>query len=176
MPIRPAILADIPQLLPLINSAFRGETSKQGWTHEADLIEGAVRTDEETLRQILLAPEDVLLQYSDEAGHVQACVSLQKKERGLYLGMLTVMPELQGAGIGQQLLAAAEDFAQQQHCPGIFMTVISVRTELIAWYERHGYRQTGEIRPFSVEAKFGVPTQPLEFIILEKLIASSSLP
>lgn len=168
MSIQPATLADIPELLSLVNSAFRGESSKKGWTHEADLIEGAARTDEETLRENMRLPDNTMLKYSDKAGHIVACVHLQQRERGLYLGMLTVSPELQGAGVGKLLLAAAEDFARAQQCPGIFMNVLSVRQELVAWYERHGYRQTGERQPFQVDAKFGRPVQPLEMVILEK--------
>ncbi len=174
MKIQLATPDDNPQLLPLINSAFRGESSKKGWTHEADLIEGTARTDEETLRDILLAPGGAILKYGDEAGPIEACVYLDQRERGLYLGMLTVAPDLQGAGVGKQLLAAAEDFARQHQCPCVFMTVLSIRQELVAWYERHGYRQTGETQPFVVEAKFGRPTQPLELTILEKRITSPS--
>jgi len=168
--IQPATPQDILQLLPLVNSAFRGESSKKGWTHEANLIAGTARTDAETLRENLLAPDSTMLKYCDDADNIKGCVHLQKKERGLYLGMLTVSPELQGGGVGKQLLAAAEEVARQYHCPGIYMTVLSVRHELVAWYERHGYHQTGERQAFEVDAKFGNPVQPLELVILEKTV------
>ncbi len=170
MPIQPATLADIPELLPLVNSAFRGEISKKGWTHEANLIEGEARTDEATMREMMLEPDSTMLKYQNEAGQIIACVYLRKRERGLYLGMLTVSPELQGGGVGKQLLTAAEEVARQYNCPCIYMTVLSVRHELVAWYERHGYHQTGEMQPFNVEARFGVPIQPLYLAILEKTI------
>lgn len=170
MPTLPATLSDIPHLLPLINSAFRGDSARQGWTHESDLLQGEIRTDEATLEKIIGNPNAVIFKYSNEAGDLEGCVYLHKKERGLYLGMLTVKPELQGAGIGKKLLVAAEIHAREQGCRAVFMTVISVRTELVAWYERHGYRLTGEVQPFEVDRKFGVPTQSLEFVVLEKTL------
>jgi hypothetical protein len=50
------------------------------------------------------------------------------------------------------------------------MTVISVRTELIAWYERQGWSDTGKRKPFPENEPFGSPKQPLEFIILKKKV------
>ena len=91
-------------------------------------------------------------------------------EKGLYLGMLTVSPLQQASGIGKQLLAAAEVYAKEKNYPKVFMNVISVRYELISWYERHGYHNTGETKPFPADDRFGIPSRPLEFIIMEKLI------
>lgn len=162
---------DIPELLTLVNSAFRGEPSRKGWTTEADLLEGPARTDAGSLREMLDAPGATMLKYCSESGRIEACVYLRKRSHGLYLGMLTVAPELQGAGIGKKLLAAAEDFARQHRCPLIYMRVFSARHELLAWYERHGYRPTGKTEPFVADPKYGVPTQNLEFLILEKTIA-----
>ena len=159
---------DIPQLLILVNSAFRGDSARKGWTHESDLLQGAIRTDEATMLDMMNAPNAAFLQYQNEAGNLEGCVYLCPKERGLYLGMLTVDPDLQGAGIGKKLLFAAEKYAQTHHCATIYMTVITVRTELTDWYVRHGYSMTGETEPFLVDMKYGVPTQALEFAILEK--------
>lgn len=170
MTILPATLADVPELLALVNSAFRGDSARQGWTHESDLIQGESRTDEPTLRDLLQRPAAVLLKYCNDAGDIEGCVLLEKKERGLYLGMLTVKPELQGGGIGKQLLAAAERQAREQGCKSIFMTVFSVRRELVAWYERHGYCSTGETKPYQADPRFGIPAQALEFVILEKTL------
>lgn len=170
MNILAAQLSDIPQLLHIINAAFRGDSARKGWTHESDLIHGELRTDAETLQDIIANTDASLLKYVDAAGQIQGCVNLQRKTRGLYLGMLTVNPELQGAGIGKQLLAAADQKARELGCPCIYMTVISVRRELIAWYERHGYALTGEREPFIVDAKFGKPTEALEFVYLEKRV------
>lgn len=158
---------DIPELVTLINSAYRGEGSKQGWTTEADLI-GGLRTDEEHLLDTFLLPGTTFLKYTDEAGKILGCMRLQKQGHRLYLGMLTVSPALQGKGIGKQFLQAAEEHARQEDCRAIFMTVFSVRTELIAWYERHGYCKTGETVPFQPNEKFEIVTQNLEFLVLEK--------
>lgn len=168
MPILPAGLADISELLPLVNSAFRGDSARRGWTHEADLLLGTQRTDAATLEEMMRSEGAVVLKYCNDAGAIEGCVYLQRKKRGVYLGMLTVLPDLQGGGIGKQLLAAAETFAREQEAPCIYMTVFSARTELLAWYERHGYRRTGEVRPYEGKPEFGVPTRALEFFILEK--------
>ena len=170
MPILPASTHDIPQLLPLINSAFRGESAREGWTHEADLLHGGKRTDEATLRALMQINNTLILKYCNDEGDIEGCVFLHKKERGLYLGMLTVRPDLQGAGIGKKLLEAAEAHARALGCPYIYMTVFSVRTELIAWYERHGYHRTGETKPYEVNPDFGTPSRSLEFVVLEKMI------
>ncbi len=168
MSILPATLSDIPALLTLVNSAFRGDSARQGWTHEADLLHGDLRTDESSLHDLLQQAGGIVLKYCSAAGHMEGCVYLQVKTNELYLGMLTVMPALQGAGIGKMLLAAAEKHAQESGCAKIRMRVLSTRLELIAWYERHGYHFTGETEPYAFDHKFGVPTQPLEFVILEK--------
>jgi ribosomal protein S18 acetylase RimI-like enzyme len=166
--------ADIQQLLPLVNSAFRGDSARKGWTHESDLIEGTIRTDEETMRDMMQASGAAFLKYAEaEGGQVLGCVYLCPKPRGLYLGMLTVDPECQAQGIGKKLLYAAEDYARSQNCPGIYMTVISERPELTDWYVRHGYSLTGETEPFLVEEKYGTPTKPFDFLILEKKVLVS---
>ena len=170
MTISIATTADIPSLVSLINSAYRGEASRKGWTTEADLLVGELRTDISTLTQTMNKPGAVILKYTDDVARIVGCVFLQKLERGLYLGMLSVSPELQAAGIGKKLLEAATHHARSNDCPVIYMSVISVRHELIAWYERHGYHLTGETSPLPADNRFGVPTQPIEFAIMEKEI------
>ena len=158
---------DIPELNKLVNSAYRGESSKKGWTTEERLL-GGIRTDEEGLTQTFENKNVTILKYT-ENDKIIGTVSLEKQGEKLYLGMLTVSPDLQGGGIGKQLLKAAEVFAQEENIPIIVMTVISVRAELIAWYERHGYVRTGEIKPFPMDdPNFGLPKEFLEFIVLEK--------
>lgn len=163
----PSTNNDIPVLVRLVNSAYRGEGSKKGWTTEADLLDGT-RTDEANIYDLINDPGAVILKCLNEEGGIIACVYLQKQQHKLYLGMLSVSPDLQGAGIGKILLAAAEEHAVKNECKSVFMTVISVRHELIAWYERHGYKKTGETKPFPVGEKFGIQKQPLELIVLEK--------
>ncbi|ADB39286.1 GNAT family N-acetyltransferase [Spirosoma linguale] len=157
---------DIPALNQLVNSAYRGDSSRKGWTTEADLLDG-IRTSEESLQAIFANPNAQILKYEEE-DQLLGCVYLEQKGNDLYLGMLTVSPDAQGSGIGKQLLRAAEDLAIARKCRAITMTVITQRHELIAWYERRGYRPTGETQPFPDDPRFGIPKQPLAFIVMEK--------
>ncbi len=162
-----ATLEDIPALTVLINSAYRGESSKKGWTTEAHLLEGK-RTDEQEMTEIFQDPKNTILKYT-ENNAIIGSVLLVQKEHQLYLGMLTVSPELQNSGIGKKLLAEAEHHAKTLGLSSIIMTVISVREELIAWYKRHGYTDTGEREAFpESEIHVTVSDEPLEFIYLEK--------
>jgi predicted N-acetyltransferase YhbS len=170
MPIIPATPEDIPALVDLLNSSYRGEVSKKGWTTEADLLKGDLRTDAATLHKLMQTPGTVFLKYINEETRIEACVFLHKKENRLYLGMLSVSPWIQAKGIGKQMMASSEDHARNQKCSSVFMKVISIRHELVAWYERKGYRKTGETEPFPTDDRFGTPTQPLEFVIMEKTI------
>lgn len=165
-----ATLLDLEDLEKLVNSAYRGEYSKKGWTTEADLLDG-VRVTRKSLEELMAKPGSVILLLRHTAGRLAGCVNLQLKEDRFYLGMLTVEPAMQGEGIGKQLLQAAESYAREQGIGIIEMTVISRRTELIAWYQRHGYRDTGKTAPFPAgDPAFGIPKLPLEFIVLEKMI------
>jgi ribosomal protein S18 acetylase RimI-like enzyme len=167
MPILPSIPSDAQALEKLVNSAYRGDISRQGWTTEADLIDGT-RTDAAALEALIKKPGVLVLKYVED-DRILGCVELNYLADGLYLGMLTVQPHLQGKGIGKELLQAAEAEARKQNCSRIFMTVISVRTELIAWYIRHGYSDTGKRKPFDfTDPRFGFHKQKLEFVVLEK--------
>lgn len=161
---------DIPFLLPLLNQAYRGETSKQGWTTEAHLIAGDVRTNEKTLRQTLGMHDSVILKYTNEHNEIIGCVNLQRHDDKIYLGMLAVFPNLQGGGTGNQLLIAAEEYARSLQRHSIYMTVISLRTELINWYIRHGYHDTGKRKAFDEDSITGKHLQPLEFMVMEKKV------
>ena len=167
IPFPTASAVDIPALDILINSAYRGESSKKGWTTEADLL-GGLRTNPTALGVMIDEPDSVILKYEGANVVLQGCVYLKKEGISLYLGMLTVDPNLQGSGIGKKLLSAADKYAQNVGCQFIKMTVISERTELIAWYQRHGYQPTGETVPFPTEPEFGNPKKPLFFIVLKK--------
>jgi ribosomal protein S18 acetylase RimI-like enzyme len=167
-------IKDVPDLLRLINSAYRGEDAKKGWTHEADLIDGTIRTDKESLQLLIQKPGSIILKFERD-GQIVGCVYLeQRKQSRLYLGMLSVSPGMQAQGIGKKLLKATDDYAKQNNCKIIEMTVISVRHELIAWYERNGYFQTSKREPFPDDGKFGNPVQPLDFIYLEKQVDAST--
>jgi len=168
MPIVIADEKDILSLVALMDNAYRGENSKLGWTSEADLFIGNKRTDEITVANLIKRPGSVFLKYLNEEGILEGCVFLHKKDNRIYLGMFSVSPIAQGKGIGKKLLAAADDYAREYNCTSIYMTVITVREELIAWYERNGYQKTGKLLPFPVDERFGIPTQPLEMLVLEK--------
>lgn len=164
-----ATLEDVSPLNKLINSAYRGESSKKGWTTEANLLEG-LRTTEEELTEIIRDPKNTILKFTQN-NELIGCVLLIEKEHQLYLGMLTVSPELQNSGIGKKLLQQAEIHASELGLPKIVMTVISVREELIAWYKRNDYVETGKREPFPESGvHVTIAEQPLEFIVLEKIM------
>lgn len=164
-----AALGDVDAIAKLVNSAYRGEHSKRGWTTEAEIIDGT-RTDADALHDILKKPGTTILKY-ERNGLIVGCVELKISDKKLYLGMLTVEPSIQGGGIGKEMLQASEDFARRQHCRSVYMTVITIRKELIDWYKRHGYVDTGERKPFAFnDPRFGQPRQKLEFLVLEKVL------
>jgi predicted N-acetyltransferase YhbS len=162
---RPARAADLPRLHALIESAYRGETARAGWTHEADLIESP-RTSIAELQATLASPDERLLIATEGADDaIVGCVEVSRRGGGVaYLGLLTVQPGRQGGGLGRQLLAAGEmEAAQAFGARTIEMTVIAGRAELIAYYGRRGYAPTGERRPFPVALE-----PPIEFVVLAK--------
>lgn len=164
-----ATIQDIPSLTTLINSAYRGETSKKGWTTEAHLLAGK-RTTEEELTAIILDPKNTFLKFTENDKIIGSVLLVEKGDQ-LYVGMLTVSPELQNSGIGKKMLAEAEIHAKTLGLSTLSMTVVSVRSELIAWYKRHGYVDTGEREPFpSSDIHINISDKPLEFIYLEKKI------
>ena len=160
--IRPALEADLPHLHPVVERAYRGDSARAGWTHEADLVTGE-RTDLETLRSLLDGDSRLLIARDGDA--VLGCVNIADRGDGLaYLGMLCVDPQLQAGGIGRKLVAAAEGAARDVFAATqVEMAVIDRRAELIAWYVRHGYEPSGETRPFPVPLD-----PPLSMVVLVK--------
>lgn len=167
MAISESTVADIPEMAALINSAYRGESAKLGWTWESDLLRG-IRTDEEELYGYLTRSDMTMLKCVGEEGRIIGCVYLEMKpsHQSVYAGMLTVSPLLQGRGIGKVLLEAVDDFARKQGCRAVELSVISVRRELIEWYERRGFRPTGEKIP--LETDKSVSEVPLELMFMKK--------
>ncbi len=161
---------DIASIASLLNISYRGEESRKGWTTEADLIAGSIRTNHENLCDVLREPGSVMLTYKSDEGALQGCVNLKKNENTMYLGMFSVSPVLQGGGIGGKILAAAEEYAHSVGCDSIYMHVISLRAELIAWYKRKGYQDTGKLIPFPEDGLTGKHLRPLEFMVLEKSV------
>ncbi|MCX7057196.1 MAG: N-acetyltransferase [Proteobacteria bacterium] len=165
--------ADVAAIVELVNSAYRGDSSRRGWTTEADLIDGT-RIDASVLEQILALPDSAVLVLRAQSG-LLGCVEVSKKDAdAAYVGMLSIRPALQSSGLGRQMLAAAETFARHEFGARFAeMTVIEERLELIAWYERRGYRDTGERRPYPYnDERLGIPKSPqLRMIVMRKTLA-----
>ncbi|GHD32343.1 GNAT family N-acetyltransferase [Streptomyces galbus] len=166
---RDATEADVDALVALVESAYRGDSSRAGWTTEADILDGQ-RTDPEGVRDIVTSPDSRLLTVERD-GRIVACCQLEHRGEHAYFGMFAVSPALQGAGLGKAVLAEAERRARETWgATEMHMTVISVREDLIAWYERRGYRRTGRTSPFPYgDERFGIPRRAdLAFELLVK--------
>ena len=173
---RDAAEADIPALVALVTSAYRGDASRAGWTTEADLLDGN-RIDPDVLRgDILRSGSRVLLAErtgGDSTHELLGCAHISIEDGAGYFGMFSIRPDLQGAGLGKRLLAEAERVVREEwKLPAMRMTVIDVREELIAFYERRGYRRTGIKKPFpATDPRFGLPRRDdLRFELLEKAL------
>ncbi|MFF8032947.1 MULTISPECIES: GNAT family N-acetyltransferase [unclassified Streptomyces] len=166
---RDATGADVGALVALIESAYRGESSRTGWTTEADILQGQ-RTDPEGVLEVVESPGSRLITV-ERQGRIVACCQLEHRGAYAYFGMFAVSPELQGAGLGRTIIAEAERRARETWgVSEMHMTVISVREDLIAWYERRGYRRTGRMTPFPYgDERFGIPQRAdLQFELLVK--------
>lgn len=159
---------DVEVILALVHAAYRGESSRTGWTTEADLLDGG-RTDAGEVRDFIITPGSVIL-LADAGVALVGSVHLRQAGNGAHLGLFTVRPDLQGRGVGKRLLAQAESFTREQwQAQAIRMTVISRRTELIAFYERRGYVRTGEHQSFPDHPRYGIPrVEGLKLVVLEK--------
>jgi ribosomal protein S18 acetylase RimI-like enzyme len=169
---RAATAADIPAVVALVESAYRGDASRVGWTTEADFLDGR-RTGRDDIEAILARAQSELL-LAERNSELLACAHVAVEDGAGYFGMFSVNPSLQGGGIGKAVLAEAERIAREQwRCPSMRMTVIDIRDELIAFYERRGYRRTGIKKPFPYgDARFGLPKRDdLRFEVLEKTLA-----
>lgn len=170
---RDAVPADVPAIVALVESAYRGDSSRAGWTTEADLLHGR-RTDDELVGEIVDAPDGALL-LGVVGNRIVACCQLEKRGDRAYFGLFAVSPDAQGSGIGKRLIAYAESYAAGRWASTrMEMTVIRQRSDLIAFYERRGYRDTGIRSPFPYgDERFGIPQRgDLEFTLLEKEFAT----
>ena len=168
---RGAGAGDAPAVVALVESAYRGESSRGGWTTEADLLDGQ-RTDLADVRGLIDDPCGRIVLALDD-GAIVGCANLRREGGAAWFGLFAVRPTLQGAGIGDALLRECERIARDEWAlPALRMTVIWTRGELIAWYRRRGYAETGERKPFPYgDARFGLPRRAdLEFIVLQKAL------
>lgn len=166
---RDATDADVDALVALIESAYRGDSSRVGWTTEADILHGQ-RTDPEAVREVITSPDSRLITVERD-GEIVACCQLEHRGAHAYFGMFAVSPALQGAGLGKVVIAEAERAARSAWgVSQMQMTVISVRDDLIAWYQRRGYRRTGRMTAFPYgDERFGIPQRDdLQFELLVK--------
>ena len=171
---RNATQADTAALVALVESAYRGDASKQGWTTEADMLEGR-RTGADDIEACIARPDSRILMAErftrDGAFELLACAHIAIEDGAGYFGMFSVQPNLQGGGIGKAVITEAERIARDEwKLPAMRMTVIDIRDELIAFYERRGYRRTGIKKPFPYgDERFGIPKRDdLRFEVLEK--------
>jgi GNAT superfamily N-acetyltransferase len=168
---RAATPADADAIVALVESAYRGDASRAGWTTEADLLDGRRTGVDDVLASIARPRSQVLL--AEREGRLQACAHVAVDEGAGYFGMFSVVPSLQRAGVGRLVLAEAERIAREEYGQAVMrMTVIDVRDELIAYYERRGYRRTGVTKPFPYgDERFGLPRRDdLRFEVLEKAL------
>lgn len=171
---RTATDADIPALVTLVTSAYRGDASRQGWTTEADLLDGQ-RIDADALLRDIERPRSRIV-LAERQRVLLACAHVAEEDGAGYFGMFSVRPDLQGGGVGKAVLAEAERVAREEWgLTAMRMTVIDIRDELIAFYERRGYVRTGIKKPFPYgDARYGIPRRDdLRFEVLEKPLAGA---
>jgi ribosomal protein S18 acetylase RimI-like enzyme len=174
--LRKATFADVDALVALVESAYRGDASRAGWTTEADLLDGR-RTGPDDVTACIGRPRSAILMAEQDTANgpreLVACAHVADEDGAGYFGMFSVRPTLQGSGVGKRLLEHAERFVRAHwSLPVMRMTVIDVREELIAFYERRGYRRTGILKPFPYgDERFGIPRRDdLRFEVLEKVL------
>jgi GNAT superfamily N-acetyltransferase len=172
--LRAALYDDLDQVDALVNAAYRGDSSRKGWTTEADLL-GGQRVDHERLGEMIAIPDStLLLAFTDLTDKkLCGCVYLRKTDaKTCYVGLVTVDPKLQDFGLGSMLLEKSEEMAEAWGCQRMRMTVIDRRESLIEFYVRKGYASTGQWEPFPEEdPRYGIPkVKGLKLVELVKVL------
>ena len=163
---------DGPAIVELVESAYRGDASRSGWTTEADLL-GGQRTDLEAVHELIGADDSQIVLLLVDGELVACCHLALERADTAYLGLFAVRPDAQGGGLGSAVVAEADRRARAWGASRLRMTVISARTDLLAWYHRLGFAPTGATEPFPYgDERFGIPTVPdLEFVVLERPVS-----
>ena len=194
--LRQAKIEDVDALEQLLNRCYR---QTEGWTNEADLV-GGIRITKDELARTIANPTHYLFVYpktttgerdGEETGELLGCIGVDMQvnaagDKKAYIGMFAVHPELQGQGVGNVILQAAETFAARHLLPDkqatdsqasdkkparLTMSILSHRPELLSYYQRRGYQLNGNKMPFPNDGNNGEPKrQDLELLELEKMI------
>ena len=165
-----AEISDASAIADLINSAYRGESSRAGWTTEADLIEGMRTTTQEVAA--IIQRENAFILIGVLKDQIIATIGCEKHENTAKLGMIAVKPTMQNKGYGKEMIQAAEAMTLRQwRVAGFYMSVITLRESLIAFYERLGYERTGNLEDFPTESPlWQVKVNNLKFEYLVKVL------
>lgn len=163
--------ADAGEITSLVNSVYRGENAKKGWTTEADFIDG-IRINDAKVKEIINSKDDIII-LALISGEIIGCVQLEKTDKYSLLGMLSVDVNYQDRGIGKILITECERYTKDVWKLGeIKMKVIGRRVELLEYYNRRGYLITGEREDFgSCCDTFGEPKEKLYFDVLAKKLS-----
>lgn len=147
--IKPAQVQDADAISALVNRAYRGESSRAGWTTEADLLDGKRTTTGDVLALLNRHDAVILTGWVAETLMVTLCAEWHADEQVAHLGMIAVEPAAQNRGYGKKMILAAEQLSVERWgARASQMSVVSVRQTLIAFYQRLGYQATGELKPF----------------------------
>ncbi|KAJ5542599.1 hypothetical protein N7535_005021 [Penicillium sp. DV-2018c] len=173
----PATEADASQLQQLIECAFRAVDSREGWTDDLGLS-SSFRIDLQEVLAMINKPDIVMLMATNDEKKLVGSIGTAKRDANhARLFMLAVDPSQQHSGIGRQVLAYAEDYCRQTWgVSTLCLNALSNRLQLITWYSRHGYEETGETSPFPREKfeKLDLP-EDLCFVEFEKILPSASV-
>jgi ribosomal protein S18 acetylase RimI-like enzyme len=171
--IRLAIDVDAERISALVNQAYRPDSDAMGWTHETELISGPRISTAQVVK--LIGGAGTLLVASDNRGLI-GCVHVEPAGGECYIGMLATHPTYQNQGLGRRLLDAAEKLAVDQYnATGFRISLLSFRPELMAYYERRGYKLTGTHSPYPIDAQVGTPrSQDLQVLDMVKRALSTN--
>lgn len=166
--IRPALPVDVPALVRIVEAAYRGTDAAAGWTTEVGLVRNARTHPEEV--QALIADEDSVVLLAEQDGVPIGCAAVHPEIDGERpeFGLFAVDPARQAGGVGKALLESGADWARRRGDRELVIRVLQSRPELVAWYQRRGFRATGEGVPFAGRAEdLVVPELRMELLVLE---------